>query len=127
MIAESDTRRVVVNTGLAKAQKKVEKKDQASVWHWMKIWVRDQKDAAIPEERFKFQTRWKGPGGENIRVSVFKSYQARYYGFTREVEGKETFLVSAIDPAKKDNQADPAMYKRVGEEALRVMRALGSK
>ena len=81
----------------------------------------------MPEERFKFQTRWKGASGEGHRISVFKSYQARYYGYSREIAGKETFVVAAIDPAKKDNQADPAMYKRVGDEADRISGILKSR
>jgi maltooligosyltrehalose synthase len=125
LVVESDNRRVVAWDKLTKDQRKVKPKDQGSVLRWMKNWTDGVEN--IPEERFKFQERFTKNGFHPVRISTFKSFQARYYGFNRIVEGKDTFFITAIDPSKKDNDADPAMLDRASKEAFRVLETLNVK
>lgn len=126
VVAECDGRRVVMLGKLRKEYKRVERKDAAAVLRWMQIWCRDEVDA-LPPERFKQQERYVGATGSVVKISAFKSYQARFYGFSRSVQGKETFFVTALDPAKKSDQADPQMLKRASDEAFRILAALKIK
>lgn len=122
--AESGNRRVVVAKGLAKDFKKIATKDQAQLRRWMEIWTNDR-DGAISTERFKSQDSFTDDKGRKVQIWAFKSYQARIYGFIRTVEGKETFLAGAIDPSKKNDNADKNNLKRAKTEAFRVLQALG--
>lgn len=125
VVAEGDKRRVVAWVKLAKEQRKVKPKDQGGILRWMKNWA-DGVDN-IPEEKFKYQDRFTQNGFHPVRISAFKNHQARYYGFNRVVEGKDTFFVTAIDPSKKDNNADPAMLERASKEAFNILRTLKAK
>jgi len=123
-VAQSDGRRVVVWEALAKEYRKIPTKDQGSLLRWMEIWSGDL-DCAISTQRFKSQDSFTDQKGRKVQIWAFKSYQSRMYGFVRKVENKETFFVTAIDPAKKDDDADPAVLKRAKVEAFRVLDVLG--
>lgn len=53
----------------------------------------------------------KTPGGTTI--AVFKSGQARLYGFERQLDGIRTFVIADCDPAKKQNDADKDLIARL--------------
>lgn len=124
VVAESDNRRVVMAKGLAKEFQKIALKDQAKLRAWMKIWTEDR-EGAISTQRFKSQDSFNDAKGRRIQIYAFKSYQARLYGFIRKIEGKETFLVTAADAAKKDDNADPAKLQRASKQGFEVLDALG--
>jgi hypothetical protein len=118
------TRCVAIDRGLEKLFKKVTPKDQGKIRRWMEIWCRDGA-ANIPKENLKPQERFQDVKGRSVQIWAFKSYQARMYGFSRIVDGRETFFVTAIDPAKKNDDADPAMLKKSKNEAFRILDVLG--
>lgn len=124
VVAESDNRRVVMSKGLAKEFKKVAAKDKAKLISWMTIWTEDR-EGAISTQRFKAQDSFTDKKGRRVQVWAFKSYQARLYGFIRKVEGKETFLVTAADSSKKNDDADPIKLKKASDEAFKVLDAVG--
>jgi len=124
VVVESDNRRVVMAKGLAKEFRKIAVKDQAKLRSWMEIWTEDR-EGAISTQRFKAQDSFTDAKGRRIHVYAFKSYQARLYGFSRKIEGKETFLVTAADAAKKDDEADPAKLQRASREGFKVLDAVG--
>lgn len=112
--------------GLAKEFRKVASKDKAKLLSWMKIWTSDR-DGAISTQRFKSQESFTDGQGRRVQVWAFKSYQARLYGFIRRIEAKETFLVTAADASKKDDEADPARLQKASKEAFRVLDVLGMR
>lgn len=126
VVAESANRRVVMAKGLAKEFRKVASKDKAKLLSWMKIWTSDR-DGAISTQRFKSQESFTDGQGRRVQVWAFKSYQARLYGFIRRIEAKETFLVTAADASKKDDEADPARLQKASKEAFRVLDVLGMR
>lgn len=123
LIAENGERRVVVREKLKKVQAKVDDQHRLTIRNWMRFWVNDGPQD-IPPEKFKFQQRFNQNGFKPVVISAFKSYQARYYGFSRVVDGKMTFFVTAIDPAKKDDKANDEVLERASREAFRVLKAL---
>lgn len=125
VVAESDSRRVVMLKSLAKEYKKLKHKDKAGLLRWIQIWCDDQQAGAIPREKFKKQDNYRNAEGKSIAVYCFKFFQGRLYGFSRIVEKKETFLISAIDPAKKNDDADQNLLARAKEEGFRVLKVLG--
>lgn len=124
VVVESGNRRVVMAKGLAKEFKKVTTKDKAKLLSWMKIWAGDC-EGAISTQRLKYQDHFTDQKGRRVQIWVFKSFQARLYGFVRKIEDKETFLVTAVDASKKDDQADPVKLKKASEEAFKVLVAVG--
>lgn len=124
VIAESDNRRVVMAKGLAKEFKKIATKHQAKLKSWMEIWTTDR-EGAISSQKFKYQDSFQDGKGRRIQIYAFKSFQARLYGFSRKIEGKDTFLVTAADAAKKDDEADPAKLQRASKEGFRILDAVG--
>jgi len=124
VVVESDNRRVVMAKGLAKEFEKVTLKDKAKLVSWMKIWTEDR-EGAISTQRFKSQDSFTDGKGRRVQIFAFKSFQARLYGFIRKIEGKETFLVTAADAAKKNDEADPAKLQRASKEAFKVLDAVG--
>lgn len=124
VVVESDNRRVVMAKGLAKEFGKVAKKDKANLRSWLEIWTEDR-EGAISTQRFKSQDSFTDAKGRRIQIWAFKSYQARLYGFIRKIEGKETFLVTAADAAKKDDKADSAKLQRASKEGFKALDAVG--
>jgi maltooligosyltrehalose synthase len=126
VVVDSDNRRVVAGAAVKKAQAKVQRKHGMQIRHWMEIWTKDGPQN-IPAERFKHQEQVTKNGHRPVTIYAFKAHQARYYGFSCEFDGKTTFFVTAIDPAKKDDKADPEMIARAGREAFQVLEKLGIK
>lgn len=124
VVVESGNRRVVMAKGLAKEFGKIAVKDKAKLRAWMEIWTEDR-EGAISTQKFKSQDGFTDGKGRRVQIWAFKSYQARLYGFIRKIEGKETFLVTAADAAKKDDEADPAKLQRASREAFKVLDAVG--
>jgi hypothetical protein len=120
VVVEGDDRRVVMSGGLDKEYRKIAVKDKASLRRWIENWCGDV-DGAIPDTRMKAQDRFSDVKERTVLVIAFKSYQARLYGFIRKVAEKETFFISAIDPDKKDDEADPKVLKKAKLEAFRVL------
>lgn len=124
VVVHAGERRVAMNRGLVKLFAKITPKDKGRLRRWMEIWCRDGA-ANIPRENMKPQERFHDDQGRSVQVWAFKSYQARLYGFSRIVDSKETFFVTAVDPAKKDNNADPGVIKKAKIEAFRILDLLG--
>lgn len=98
--------------------KEISQDDRATVQAAMLRWCRFG-PSHLPQERFKFMSRYE-KGGASVRVDGFKGRQARFYGTTAQVDGKPMFLVTGVDPAKKQNTADPAILKAAGKAAFDI-------
>ncbi|MBO9710468.1 MAG: hypothetical protein J7521_19880 [Caulobacter sp.] len=123
VVVEGDGRRVVMSGGLDKDYRKIATKDKASLRRWMENWCGDV-EGAMPDTRMKAQERFSDVKGRTVLIIAFKSYQARLYGFIRRVAERDTFFVTAIDPDKKDDDADPKVLKRAKLEAFRILEVM---
>lgn len=65
----------------------------------------------IPLTPEMFNTN-EGRSKNNIRLQAFKGFKIRLYGFDRKVASIRTFIIVEIDPAKKQDKADPRILKR---------------
>ena len=54
----------------------------------------------------------EGRSSDGILIQAFKGFKIRLYGFVRQVRSVKTFLIVDIDPAKKQDKADPKVLKR---------------
>ncbi|MEY2929895.1 MAG: hypothetical protein RL033_644 [Pseudomonadota bacterium] len=87
---------------------KLDARTRAGLVRKMNTWAKEQ---PLPDTHFKFE--WRVPvDGKAIGVYAFKDNQARLYGATFPLNGKETFICSEIDSAKKQNKADQEKLKR---------------
>lgn len=73
---------------------------------YMELWCNETK---LPDTMFN-QNEGRSKGGVMLRA--FKAFKVRLYGFDRKVVGVRTFVIVDIDPAKKQNKADPGILKR---------------
>lgn len=74
----------------------------------------------LGNEMFKSLGRVKTPGGNEVNVYEFKSYQFRIYGVIREINKVKAFVGTACDPKKQQNKADAATIKRAAERAKEI-------
>lgn len=80
----------------------------------------------LPRSKFNGNEGWfpSAAASPKIMLQAFKPWQLRAYGFCRTFNGRPTFFITAIDPAKKQDRADPRILKAAGDEAVQLDRAL---
>jgi len=94
---------------IVKDWNKLDAKVRARIKRGMTEWCEGR---MLPHTLYKSGGRYgQTKGGSTI--AVFKSGQARLYGFERHLDGVRTFLVADCDPAKKQNEADPDLIARL--------------
>lgn len=73
----------------------------------MEMWCEGHK---LPKEM------WNSNEGrsaaENLLIQAIKAFKIRLYGFVRQVQGVKTFIIVDLDPAKKQDKADPTILRR---------------
>jgi len=69
---------------------------------------------SMPIEMFNWN---EGRSADGIMIRAFKGFKIRLYGFERTVSAKRTFLIVEIDPAKKQDKADPKVLSRAKKRA----------
>lgn len=83
----------------------------------------------VPTNKINTNEGWypSEKAGNKVRVQAFKPWQLRAYGFARDFNGKLTFFITGIDPAKKQNQARTEILDAAGREAVRINDLLNQK
>jgi len=76
----------------------------------------------LPPQRINSNEGWfpSSHADNKVRLQAFKPWQLRAYWFRREVNGKSTIFITGVDPAKKQDRADPEILKAAGKEAVRI-------
>jgi hypothetical protein len=59
----------------------------------------------------------EGRSSDGILIQAFKGFKIRLYGFVRQVRSVKSFLIVELDPAKKQDKADPKVLKRAKNRA----------
>lgn len=83
----------------------------------MELWTERM---ALTQEQFNGNEGRAQKGDINVLVQAFKAFKIRLYGFPTEVGDRRSFLIVAIDPAKKQNKADPKILKRAKDRAIEL-------
>lgn len=58
-------------------------------------------------------------------MQAFKTHKVRLYGLVRNIEGHKVFVITGVDPAKKQNKADPKVLGKAKVRALDFAERLG--
>ena len=90
-------------------------KNQGRFRRIMELWCSNQR--LTPE---MFNANEGRSQQDNLLLQAFKAFKVRLYGFVRPVQGTRTFIVIDVDPAKKQNRADPGILKRAKGRADEV-------
>jgi hypothetical protein len=81
----------------------------------------------LTPEQFKWEGSFANGKGTKTAVWVFKVWQWRLYGGVLTVEGKKCFVGVLVDPAKKQNKADPSILAAAAKEIADLEETLGAK
>lgn len=101
--------RVGIMPRVIKDWNKLDAKVRARVKRGMAEWCEGR---LLPRNLYKSGGKYGQTKGGNT-VAVFRSGQARLYGFERHLDGIRTFLVADCDPAKKQDDADADLIARL--------------
>ena len=99
---------------------KVEAEARSKLEAVMRAWCRFG-PTDMPTTKFRFEGRAR-KNGKSIRIDAFKAWQVRFYGMTIEVNGKQVFLVSEVDLAKKQDDAKKTKVDNAYEVASGLLK-----
>jgi hypothetical protein len=115
ILAEAKGGRVVIDKDVQPQFDELEDKAKAQFLRVMDLWNQNQR---LTSEQFNGNEGRAKRGSLNVMLSAFKRFKIRLYGFAGAIGGLRTFVVVAVDPAKKQDRADPKVLKRARERAL---------
>lgn len=107
VLVEAGGSRVGIWRGIRDDFEALNDKNQGRFRRIMELWCTNQR---LTPEMFN-ANEGRSPQ-ENILLQAFKAFKVRLYGFVRTVQGTKTFIVIDLDPAKKQDRADPGILKR---------------
>lgn len=112
----------------AKVLKKINKKatdDQQSALKDLVERYGEDGHENIPRGKFNSSEEWfPSQKDKRILLQAFKAGQLRAYGYCQQFNGRPTFFVTAVDPAKKRDAADQNVLSAAGTEAVRLFEIL---
>ena len=113
LVCEGDHCDVWLLLRVAKAFRSVDAKQRARILELMRILSRDGKTYLAPD-KFRFEERFRvgGASGRDVPVYAIKGWKVRIYGSFIQVQGRNAFVGSEIDPSKKQNAADRGKLER---------------
>lgn len=115
LLAEAGGSRVVILRAVWKEFDALDDKNQGRFRRIMELWCVNER---LTPEMFN-ANEGRSPK-DNLLLQAFKAFKVRLYGFVRTVQGTRTFIVIDVDPAKKQDRADPGILKRAKGRADEV-------
>jgi len=107
LLVESGGAQVGIWRPILKEYEALEDQQKGRFKRIMEMWCVGQK---LPSTMFNgSEGRTKA---ENLMLQAFKAFKIRLYGFVRRVGQTNTFIIIDLDPAKKQDKADPGILKR---------------
>lgn len=107
LLAESGEARVVIRRKVRGDYDALSDQQRGRFQRIMEMWCEDKK---LPPTMFNAnEGRTKA---HNLMLTAFKAFKVRLYGFARRVGGVSTYIIVDMDPAKKQDKADPGILKR---------------
>ncbi|WP_090594256.1 hypothetical protein [Pelagibacterium luteolum] len=110
LVCEGKACRVWITRPVAKAFRGVDAKARSRCLQWMRRFAADGFEF-LDAEKFKAEGRFStgDKSGTKVQIYAFKSWKVRLYGGV--VEGGD-FVITEIDPGKKQDAADRAKLER---------------
>lgn len=99
--------RVAIRRATRRLYDRLDDRKQGRLHGVMKLWCNGAK---LTPQMFNYN-EGRTPRS-NVLVQVFKTFKVRLYGFNTVIGGKRTFIIVDIDPAKKQDKADPKILAR---------------
>lgn len=115
VLASTESACVAIDAALMKELDDIEPKKLSRLIRIMEIWCLGQQ---LTTEQFNGNEGRAKRGDLNVMLQAFKTHKVRLFGFVMKLERKRTFLIVDLDPAKKQNKADPNILKRAHGRAL---------
>ena len=116
------TARVAIDESLVEELTDVDERKMARLTRIMELWTEGHQ---LTAEQFNGNEGRAKRGNLNVMLQAFKTHKIRLFGIVERVDGLKTFLIVGLDPAKKQNKADPKILKRAHERALDITKAVG--
>lgn len=101
----------------------MEEKAKSQFLRIMDLWIEAR---ALTPQQFNGNEGRAKRGSANILLGAFKRFKIRLYGFSHNLSGRRTFIIIDLDPAKKQDKADPKVLKRAKERALDLVEKIES-
>ncbi len=93
----------------------IDERKMARLTRIMELWTEGQQ---LTAEQFNGNEGRAKRGDRNIMLQAFKTHKVRLFGIVMSLDSLRTFLIVDLDPAKKQNKADPKILKRAQNRAL---------
>jgi len=93
----------------------IDERKMARLTRIMELWTDGQQ---LTAEQFNGNEGRAKRGDVNVMLQAFKTHKVRLFGIVMRVDALRTFLIVDLDPAKKQNKADPKILKRAHDRAL---------
>lgn len=114
-LAEKGANRVLLSKEAAKEFWTFETRKQAKLVANMDLWVDGQ---ILADNQFN-ANEGRTKGGINRMLQAFKVRKIRCYGFVCPLQGRKTFVIVDVDPAKKSDKGKPRVLERAKERVIR--------
>ncbi len=111
LLVDHEGSRVWISHKVRRQFDRLEEACQEKLKSYMELWCEER---ALTKEMFN-GNEGRSPGG--IMLKAFKRYQARMYGFERDIDNVRTFVIVDCNPAKKRTPAKQADLKRARKRA----------
>ncbi len=121
-LVSGKTARVAIDGALESDLAEIDERKMARLTRIMELWTAGHQ---LTAEQFNGNEGRAKRGDLNVMMMAFKTHKVRLFGLVMRLDEMRTFLIVALDPAKKQNKADPKILKRAYERALDVTKEAG--
>lgn len=121
-LVSGSSARVAIDEALEGDLADIDERKMARLTRIMELWVAGQQ---LTTEQFNGNEGRAKRGDLNVMLQAFKTHKIRLFGIVVRLDALRTFLIVALDPAKKQNKADPKILKRAHERALDITKEVG--
>jgi len=121
-LVSSKTARVVIDESVERQLAEIDERKMARLVRIMELWTTGH---TLTDVQFNGNEGRAKRGGLNVMLQAFKTHKVRIFGIVMRLDGLRTFLIVAVDPAKKQDKADSKILKRAYERALDITHAAG--
>jgi len=119
-IISGSSARVVIHEDAQDGFDSVEDRKKDRLIRVIELWCDGQRPTP---EQFNGNEGRATQGTINVLIQAFKTHKVRLYGAEMQIEGRRTFVIVEVDPAKKQNKADPTILKRAKSRAIEFVKA----
>lgn len=120
-LASSSRGCVVIESKLKSAFDALDDKIKSQFLAIMDLWIEGR---TLTDKQFNGNEGRAKRGSTNVMLCAFKRFKIRLYGFVHGFKGRRSFVIVELDPAKKQDKADPKILSRAKARALDLVETL---